>query len=71
MTAIALRRTCEHHPVNESDHPCGCVARFNVTRGRKHDAQHSCRRHLAATVEALMQADSVAVTVTRIQGADQ
>lgn len=59
-----MKRACEH-PVNGQ--PCAAGATFNVTRGRKHDAEDSCRRHLAAVVEALMQADRIPVTVTKIR----
>lgn len=43
---------CEHRHPNED--PCGAQAAYVVSVGhRKHDAQASCRRHLAATVDAL------------------
>ena len=58
-------RRCEHRDVNEPE-TCGVRAVFNVSRGRKYDAQDSCRRHLAATVEALAQGDDVDVVVRRV-----
>lgn len=43
---------CEHRHPNED--PCGAQAAYIVSVGqRKHDAQASCRRHLAATVDML------------------
>jgi hypothetical protein len=63
---MTTKRTCEYHDVNEWDRPCGNRASFNVSRGRKFDAQDSCKRHLAATVVALMQQEDKPVTVTRI-----
>lgn len=43
---------CEHRHPNED--PCGAQAVYVVSAGqRKHDAQMSCRRHLAATVDML------------------
>jgi hypothetical protein len=43
---------CEHRHPNED--PCGAQAAYVVSVGhRKHDAQTSCRRHLAATVDML------------------
>jgi hypothetical protein len=47
---------CEHRHPNED--PCGVQAAYVVSvGGRKHDAQASCRRHLAATVDALRGAE--------------
>lgn len=63
---MAEPRTCEHR--GPDGPPCGVKARFRVSRQRRHDAQDSCGRHLAATVTALMQADDVPVTVQRITG---
>jgi hypothetical protein len=51
--------------------PCGARARYRVSRARRIDAQDSCGRHLMATVEALMQADDVPVTVQRIREGEQ
>ena len=43
---------CERRHPNED--PCGAQAAYAVSVGhRKHDAQASCRRHLAATVDML------------------
>jgi hypothetical protein len=47
---------CEHRHPNED--PCGAQAAYVVSVGqRKHDAQASCRRHLAATVDMLRGAE--------------
>jgi hypothetical protein len=63
------KRTCEHRLAG-SGWPCEATATFRVSREhRTSDAQDSCRRHLHSTVEALMQADNVAVLVMRIRGA--
>ena len=59
-------RRCEHRHVNEPE-MCGAPAAYNVSRGRKYDAQDSCRRHLAATVDALTEGQDVAITVTAIR----
>lgn len=64
-TATALR-ACEHRHPNED--PCGAPASFRVARGRAHDAQDSCRRHLAATVDAICGDDRDTVTVEQIPG---
>lgn len=56
-------RKCEHCGGNET---CRAGAVFRVSRGRKHDAQDSCRRHLAATVDALQGGERRPVTVTVI-----
>jgi hypothetical protein len=63
-------RTCEHRDGSKWPDLCGCVASFNVSRGRQYDAEDSCRRHLAAVVDTLMQAEDVPVTVTRIRDGD-
>lgn len=43
---------CEHRKPNEE--PCGARGAYVVSVGtRRHDAQVSCRRHLAATVDML------------------
>jgi hypothetical protein len=47
---------CEHRRPNED--PCGAQGAYVVSVGqRKHDAQASCRRHLAATVDMLRGAE--------------
>ena len=47
---------CEHRHPNED--PCGARAAYVVSVGRrKADAQNSCRRHLAPTVDALEGAE--------------
>lgn len=56
-------KKCEHLGRNG---PCSLGAVFRVSRGRKHDAQDSCRRHLAATVEALEEGEGRSVTVALI-----
>lgn len=64
-----VRRGCEHRHPNED--PCGTQPAYVVSVGhRKHDAQESCRRHLAATVDALMGAEtrSADITVRRAHG---
>jgi hypothetical protein len=49
-------QTCEHR--FWSREVCGSPASYVVSVGhRKHDAQRSCRRHLTATVDALVQAE--------------
>ena len=45
---------------------CKAEARFIVSRGRKHDAELCCGRHLAATVTALTEGQPVGVTVTPV-----
>lgn len=57
-------RHCEHrHPGEEE---CGAPASFRVSRGRSYDAQLSCRRHLAATVDALIGEEFRPVTVEQL-----
>jgi hypothetical protein len=58
-------RRCEHRGGGET---CSAPASYQVSRGRKHDAQDSCRRHLAATVDALCGEDRDTVTVKQIRG---
>jgi hypothetical protein len=60
------RRCCEHRHINEPE-TCGAPASYNVSRGRKYDAQDSCRRHLAATVDALREGQDVAITVRAVR----
>jgi hypothetical protein len=55
----------------ESRIPPGPEARFIVSRGRKHDAELCCGRHLASTVTAstvtaLTEGQAVGVTVTPV-----
>jgi hypothetical protein len=45
-----LARGCEH---KSGGTECQARAVYTVARGRRHDVQDSCRRHLAATVDAL------------------
>lgn len=48
---------CEHRHPNEN--PCGAQAAYVISVGqRSHDAQESCRRHLATTVDALKGAET-------------
>ena len=54
-------RKCEHRRAGDT---CRAGAVFRVARAREYDAQDSCRRHLAATVEALVHGESRPVTVT-------
>jgi hypothetical protein len=61
--AESATRHCEHRALNE-DTSCGAVAIFRVSRGRQYDAQDSCRRHLAATAEALAEGSGHPLTVT-------
>lgn len=49
---------------------CRASAAFRVSQGRLHDAQDSCRRHLAATAGAFIQAGTKPVTVERIRSTD-
>jgi hypothetical protein len=58
-------RHCEHR-ADRGDDPCAAPASFRVSRGRKHDARDSCRRHLAATVDAICGEDRDTVTVEQI-----
>lgn len=51
---------CEFREFRE----CNYTARFLVSRGRKHDAQKSCRNHLARTVELMEAGERRPVTVT-------
>lgn len=54
---------CEHRHPNED--PCGAQPAYIVSVGRrKHDAQESCRRHLAATVDMLMGAETRRADIT-------
>lgn len=54
---------CEHRHPNED--PCGAQAAYAVSVGqRKHDAQVSCRRHLAATVDMLRGTECRDVEIT-------
>jgi len=62
MAGRAMPPSCEHRQINEPE-PCGARASYNVHRGRKYDAQDSCRRHLAATVDALREGQDVDITV--------
>ena len=58
------KRTCEHRDGGET---CTAAAVYVVARpGRKYDAQDSCRRHLAATVEALREGQDVDIIVRRV-----
>jgi hypothetical protein len=50
--------------IESSGDQCGLTARFRVSRGqRKHDAQESCRRHLALTVGALAEGQACDIIV--------
>lgn len=51
-----MKRRCEHRRTR-GESACNSAATFRVSRGRQHDAQNSCRRHLAATVRALIGAE--------------
>jgi hypothetical protein len=62
--AVTAPRTCEHRHPNED--PCAAPAAFRVSPGRNHDAQDSCRRHLALTVDAVCGEDRDTVTVEQI-----
>jgi hypothetical protein len=54
---------CEHRHPNED--PCGAKPAYAVSVGhRRHDAQASCRRHLAATVDALRGAEQRGAEIT-------
>jgi hypothetical protein len=56
-------RKCEHRHLNEI--PCGSQAAYIVSVGRRmSDAQSSCRRHLAATVDALEGAEQRDADIT-------
>jgi hypothetical protein len=52
-------RRCEHRDPGAVNPECKRRAVYRVSRpSRKHDAQDSCRIHLAATVDALSQGDA-------------
>lgn len=53
------RRLCEHREPGTGNPACRNRAVYRVSRPtRKHDARDACRRHLAATLDALAQGDS-------------
>lgn len=64
------RRLCEHRTLGSTDPECRNLAVYRVSRpSRRHDAQDSCRRHLAATVDALAQGDtSLMLTISYTGG---
>ena len=62
------RATCEYRHT-AGDPACGHKSKFRVKRGREHDAQDSCRQHLAATVVALAGEERREVTVQALAGA--
>lgn len=52
-------RRCEHRDPGAVNPACKRRAVYRVSHpSRKHDAQDSCRLHLAATVDALSQGDT-------------
>lgn len=52
-------RRCEYRDPGAIRPECRSRAIYRVSRPtRKRDARNSCRRHLAATVDALSQGDS-------------
>ena len=55
---------CEHSEDASGNPSCTASAIFTVSRGRKYDAQLSCRRHLAAAGGALMEGQDVPLTIT-------
>ena len=65
-------RRCEYRNI-AADPECKFRAVFRVSRpNRRHDAQDSCRRHVAATVEALAQTDTgLTMEITFIKDADR
>lgn len=63
---VIFDRKCEWRDINEPP-ACAAKARFRVSRGREYDAQDSCARHLARTVEALIGLEDRPVTVRRIK----
>ena len=67
---MAPKRTCEWIRVLDGER-CGAEASFLISQGRRHDAQDSCRRHLAHTVQAFIGpfTDST-VIVKRIRSTD-
>ena len=56
------QKRCESR--NTWNAECKAETRFIVSRGRKHDAETCCGRHLASTVTAMMEGQPVGVTVT-------
>jgi hypothetical protein len=61
-------RRCEHRDSGAVNPECTRRAVYRVSRPtRKHDAQDSCRLHLAATVDALSQGDtSLMLTISYV-----
>lgn len=61
-------RRCEHREDGTGRPACSRRAIYRVSRPtRKHDAQDSCRIHLAATVDALSQGDaSLMLTISYV-----
>ena len=58
------KKRCESR--NTWNAECKAEARFIVSRGRKHDAELCCGRHLASTVTALTEGQTAGVTVTPV-----
>lgn len=65
---VKAKRPCEHREDGTGRPACSRRAVYRVSRpSRKHDAQDSCRLHLAATVDALSQGDaSLALAITYV-----
>ena len=61
-----MAQTCEFR-WTAGDPQCTWQAKFKVARGREHDAQLSCDRHLGRTVIALAGEEHRAVTVTEVR----
>lgn len=58
------RRPCEHR---DGSKQCTARASYRVARyGRRLDAQLSCRRHLAVTVDALEEGDGKPIVVEHL-----
>jgi hypothetical protein len=49
-----------------TEHPCNDCPEPIMPRGRKHDAELCCGRHLASTVTALAEGQPVGVTVAPV-----
>ena len=65
-------RRCEHREDGTGRPACRYRAVYRVSRpSRKHDAQDSCRLHLAATVDALARGDwAIMLNITYVTGGD-
>lgn len=64
MTPASWEPRCDHRRLGDRKR-CKNPAVYYVARiGRKYDAQDSCRKHLARTIDALAEGQAVIITVT-------